>query len=241
MPRTPDPTRLDDEEADAARDIIAAVKRLKKLTNEGIAERLGWDVRQVTAVSDRTRALHAEKAYQLIRAMAEMPPNRGPGVDRVRADQELLQFWHKASWVDRYKARERAPAVVIPPFDYERFAHRLVEQIATTPDIKWGPARKRNVTNALVRFFKATSPKMSRTWLDLTASRVAIYAENAASGKIDWLNPVPAIRVLDVILKPPAKPTPSFIARESLFAAVAMPYIDVNAAKKKPTKRGGPR
>lgn len=203
MPRRPDPTALTPEEAAEVRDLVRRVKASRGLTNEDLADRLGWELHQVTnAMRDELRQgepnrILARTARDLLKRSASAPGEswrirlkRGEKRE-TRQDIEgaLLLFWHRMrardSWLTRLERLERAPAVFVPPWEAEHFAGLVIDHLKSAKAIS--PKSTASVERALRALFAgSTAIRCAQSWYYTFGPAVQRFIGEVECGERKW-------------------------------------------------------
>jgi hypothetical protein len=168
MPRTKDPTGLDPAERTAFRVFVRATRAAKAVTNQQIADALGWDVfRVANALRERragTDTLLAETAYSILEGLhtAHGAVYSAEARTAHRAVERILSARSEWEWVRRYRTRTEAPGVFLVRTDVDRLAALLADDVAT--QIGAGPKVRAQIEAALARALLRNEADMALSW-----------------------------------------------------------------------------
>lgn len=116
------------------REAMREVRSMKGLTNEDIADALGWELRKVTNALSSSRMLRVVAAKPILLALYEAKLQTAKTQKRIESAAELL--------VSTTTAKPLPPmaAALIPTYQIRSFAAFLADQIAKKPGV--GKARR---------------------------------------------------------------------------------------------------
>lgn len=163
MPRGPARDRLPDSEALSVRQLIRRARDAKALTNPWLAEKLGWELRQVTGALDSTKPLRASKAYSLLCAIFTAPAlGIAPGSKAKAGEVVAALFGEALDSSEALRALEtprRVPAMLVHPDEIRALANYLADEVARKPGV--GSGRRGTLAADLEAVLRRSAPALA--------------------------------------------------------------------------------
>lgn len=187
MARTKDPTGLTAEEREEFRELIREVKEATGVTNQEIADQLGWTLDKVNNALRNSAAVRAGTAMELIDGLLRSVPRGRRTREASHALAKLSSYFISGGmprWVQRYHERTSSPAAFIVPSDVDRLSGLIADEIVASPG--FSRAKRATIQSAVVRTLRREAPAMLQNWFSIVSSRVEAYIAEAQYGEHPW-------------------------------------------------------